>query len=86
MDNERHALDSKTQPSDFSREIAARAWCTSKTEHITMIPELAEEFARIIENYREALIWCGGSADFGQGGKAEKGWKGICEPLLRNIP
>ena len=73
----------KVQTSKFSRGVAARAWCAPTTEKIEMIPELAEEFARIIEEYRQALIWCGGSNDFGHGGQAEIGWKGICEPLLR---
>lgn len=75
-------IKEETQPSEFSMGVAARAWCTPETEEFVMIPELAKEFARIIEQYREALIWCGGSADFGQGGKAETGWKKICEPLL----
>ena len=75
--------DSTGQPSDFTRGVAARAWCNPETEHIVMIPALAEEFAKIIETYREALIWCGGSGDFGEGGQAEIGWKEMCEPLLR---
>ena len=32
----------------LSRERAAQAWCQPKTSHITMIPELAEEFAIIL--------------------------------------
>jgi len=71
------------QPTSFAREMAARAWCAPTTEKLTMIPELAEEFARILDAYIEALIWCGGSADFGEGGQAREGWKKICEPLLR---
>ena len=30
------------------REKAAQAWCTPKTSHLTMIPELAEAFAEIL--------------------------------------
>ncbi len=71
-----------TKPTAASRGIAARAWCTKKTENIEMDSRLAEEFAKIIEDFREALIWCSGSADFGQGRKAAIGWKRICEPLI----
>ncbi len=69
---------------DHAMGVASRAWCTPKTEHNTMDPPLCEEFARIIEKYRQALIWCGGSADFAEEGKARVGWKKICEPLLRD--
>jgi len=34
------------------------------------------------EKLREALIWCSGSEDFAEGGKARKGWLKICKPLL----
>lgn len=43
---------------------------------------LAIEIARLIDQYREALIWCSGSADFNPGGQAHDGWNKICEPLL----
>lgn len=32
----------------LAREKAAQAWCTEATEHIAMIPELAEAFAVIL--------------------------------------
>ena len=32
-----------------SLEKAAQAWCTEKTSHLTMIPELAGAFAEILE-------------------------------------
>ena len=35
-----------------------------------------------IKELQEALIWCSGSEDFGEGGKARKGWLKICKPLL----
>jgi len=41
-----------------------------------------DETVKILDRYREALIWCSGSADFGPGGQAEKGWEKICKPLL----
>lgn len=31
-----------------ARERAAQAWCTPETEHVVMIPELAEAFAEIL--------------------------------------
>ena len=41
----------------------------------------AEEARR----WREALIWCSGSEDFGHGGKAREGWLKLCDPLLREL-
>lgn len=40
------------------------------------------ELEKEVEKLKEALIWCSGSGDFGEGGKARKGWLKICEPLL----
>ena len=71
-------------PSEHSREVAARAWGTPTTEHLVMIPELAEEFARIVDEYCEALKWCSGSADFGLGGQARRGWLKLCKPLIES--
>jgi hypothetical protein len=70
-------------PTEIARGIAARVWCMPKTSHIVMDTELAEEFACTIERYRQALIWCSGSEDFGPGGKAEEGWNKTVAPLLR---
>ena len=39
----------KKKISEFATHKAAQAWCMQKTEKIDMIPELAEEFARIVE-------------------------------------
>ena len=36
-----------------------------------------------IERFKEALQWCGGSADFALDGKARLGWEKICQPLLK---
>lgn len=33
---------------EVCRQKAAQAWCSPATEHLTMIPELAEEFAKIL--------------------------------------
>jgi len=38
-----------------------------------------------IAKLEEALIWCSGSADFGDGGQAREGWLKLCAPLLENI-
>ncbi len=65
-----------------SIERAAQVWCTEKTKHKEMDVELAEEFANILDEYIDALIWCSGSADFGPGGQAEKGFNKICRPLI----
>ena len=34
---------------ELARQRAARAWCYPETEHLDMIPELAEAFAKIID-------------------------------------
>jgi len=35
-----------------------------------------------INQYIEALIWCSGSNDFNEGGKARAGWIKLCKPLI----
>lgn len=65
-----------------AQEMAAQAWCTEKTSMKEMDVDLAEAFAEIIDKYREALIWCGGSDDFAYGGKAQIGYDKIVRPLL----
>lgn len=44
--------------SELARQEAARAWCTPETKHITMIPELAEAFANILDKIR-SQPWLG---------------------------
>ena len=67
--------------SSLSKEMAAKAWCTPETEKIEMDVRLAKAFADILEEYIEALQWCGGSADFQKEGIARKGWEKIAKPL-----
>ncbi len=67
----------------FSRGVAARAWCCSKTKKKVMDVDLAEEFANILDKYIEALQWCSGSCDFQIGGKARRGWNRMVVPLIR---
>jgi hypothetical protein len=40
-------------PSERSLQLAAQAWCKSATRNMAMIPELAEAFARIIDEEAE---------------------------------
>ena len=50
--------------------------------------ELRDEGVRLrakVVALEDALVWCSGSADFGEGGKARKGWLLICAPLLENL-
>jgi len=68
---------------ELARQKAAQAWCKETTQHKEMDVELAEAFAEILEEYIEALHWCTGSADFGEGGQARKGWLKLCAPLLQ---
>jgi len=69
-------------PTEEALGVAARAWCLTTTENITMDVALAKAFAQIIDHYREALIWCSGSNDFAVDGQARKGWEKLCVPLL----
>lgn len=43
-----------------------------------------KELQKEIEKLKEALIWCSGSDDFQEGGKARIGWLKLCKPLLDN--
>lgn len=70
-------------PSEKAIEIAAQCWCDPRTEDRTMDVELAMVFAEQLDKYIEALIWCSGSGDFGEGGIASVGWqKMVVEPGL----
>jgi len=76
-------LEGTKKASEFARHKAAQLWCKFETEKIVMVPEVAEAMANLIDEYRDALIWCSGSSDFGAGGKARKGWLKICQPLIQ---
>ena len=41
------------------------------------------EVVGLINQHKDALIWCSGSADFGPGGQAREGWLKVCEPLIK---
>jgi len=75
----------KILATELARQKAAQAWCKPSTEKKVMDPELAEEFANILDLYIEGLQWCSGSADFAPGGKARRGWNKIVVPLLKII-
>lgn len=60
----------------------SQAWCTEKNKHKIMDPDLAEDLAEILDEYRDALIWCSRSVDFANGGQDEKGWNNLCQPLI----
>lgn len=36
----------------------------------------------LLTRYQSALVWCKGSDDFNEGGKAREGWMHICAPLM----
>lgn len=42
-----------------------------------------EELTAKLEEFRHALLWCSGSADFNEGGVAREGWLKVCAPLLK---
>jgi hypothetical protein len=45
------------QRKEMCLEMAAQAWCDKRTEHLTMIPELAEVFSEMLlhEMYEPSL-------------------------------
>ena len=45
-----------------------------------------DDAADEIERLRAALIWCSGSDDFQEGGKARDGWLNLCAPLVHEAP
>lgn len=69
-------------PSSIAKQKAAQAWCGEKTSGIEMDVELATEFAKIIDEYIEALRWCSGSSDFAPGGNARVGWEMVVMRLI----
>ena len=73
----------KPEPGTMSRMRAALCWRESTTSHIVMEPALAEAFARVLDEYVYALLWCSSSDDFQPGGRASAGWERVCAPLLR---
>lgn len=66
----------KTDP--WSANARFIAWCRDG------VPALlsALETDPAVERMREALIWCSGSDDFQEGGKAREGWLKLCAPLI----
>lgn len=75
--------------SNVAMQRVAQAWCVfdpDKPELMTSGKEmdiaLATAMADILDGYIYALAWCGGSPDFGPGGKAEQGWAKVAQPLL----
>jgi len=52
------------------------------TEETALTPEQER-----IEKLLDALRWCSGSADFGEGGQAREGWLILVQPLFdKNDP
>ena len=43
----------------------------------------ADDAEAKLAEFRHALLWCGGSADFKEGGVAREGWLKVCAPLLK---
>lgn len=75
--------DGGAMPSKKAIEVAAQIWCEPCTETNSFDPEVAMVVARKIDEYIQALQWCGGSLDFSQGGKARVGWERMANRLLR---
>ncbi len=47
--------------------------------------ESRRKVADVIEQYRDALLWCAGSPDFQVGGVARNGWNKLVKPLLEDV-
>ena len=67
--------------STLARGKVAQLWC-AETDSLVLNPILAEKFAELLDEYIEALQWCGGNVDFCPNGIARMGWVKICQPLL----
>lgn len=68
-----HRFGFETQDDANLRRQKEREVAADRIE--ALIAELAE--------FRHALIWCSGSADFNEGGVAREGWLKVCAPLLK---
>ena len=55
---------------------------TCRMAQAVMDNTVADLEAKLAE-FRHALFWCGGSADFNEGGVAREGWLKVCAPLLK---
>ena len=69
-------------PSEKAIQLAASCWCDERTSATEMDTNLATVFAELIDEYREALQWCGGASDFHSGGKAFIGYRKLADKLL----
>ena len=69
--------------SNKSLEIAAQCWCDPRVSDRIMDVELATVFAKQIERYRFALVWCSACDEFNpEDGIAREGYEKIVRPLL----
>ena len=68
--------------SDLAMQRVAAAWTTEETRETEMDVVLATAMADILDEYIDALRWCGGSNDFSPEGKAHVGWMKIAKPLI----
>ena len=50
----------------------------------TVLVVANRELISLVEELTIGLIWCGGSDDFAQGGKAVQGWDNGIKPLIIN--
>ncbi len=58
--------------------VAAFNLCQLVADHLSTAVELREA----LEATQDALQWASGSADFGTGGKARRGWLRLARPAL----
>ena len=75
-------MEDRLMASKQALDIAAKLWRNPTIIDKDVDPALAKVIADKIDQYLDALFWCGGSADFGSGGQAEEGWKLVVLPLL----
>ena len=52
-----------------------------KAEHWNTRP-IEDALQARIDEMVDALVWCSGSADFAENGKARTGWIEMCQPLI----
>ena len=69
---------------DQVNQALAELWDTcDSTDAVQTVTDRIEELEAKLAEFRHALFWCGGSADFNEGGVAREGWLKMCAPLLK---
>lgn len=66
-------------------EVLKALHCLRLEAPAAVVDDVSRIVLAHIAKHEEALVWCGGSADFGPGGQAREGWLKLCAPLLQGM-